>query len=116
MKKLITMGFLALGTLSMFANGPLEKKEDQILWGFKCYKFEVYRVQLVNHNPTNYRTSYIEYGRYTQAGADQRADELYQLYPTDIDRNGNGVRSLHGYGPSDESDCLKSGPATHSEK
>lgn len=107
MRKLIAMSFLALGTLSMYADGNVETpSNDQINVSFKCYKFEVSRRLFTNHNPSRYETNYVEYGFYTEAGAKQRADEFYDLYPTDIDHNGNGFISLHGYHVTDGSACF----------
>lgn len=115
MKKLL-LGLALTMSLGTFANSGEIIKDDQIIQPIKaCYKFEVHRTQWINNNPTKYTTSYVEYGRYTEAGAYQRSQELYQLYPTDIDQNGNGYMSLHGYNISNISNCLVIGPSIPSD-
>jgi|GEM_PF-2736462 len=113
MKKLLLLllGLALTMPLGIFANSGEIVKDDQMsLRRLSCYQFEVYITQWKNHNPTNYKTSYIEYGMYTEAGAYQRSLELAQLYPTDIDHKGDGFLALHAYRVSNVSDCLKIEP------
>lgn len=107
MKKLMAMSFLFLGTFSMFANGdPVEEpKEDQAQLTVRCYRFEFVSTKWVNHNPTKYKTYHDEYGLYTEAGAAQRCQELSEMYPTDIDQNGNGYLTLQSCNTVDFSFC-----------
>ncbi|WP_353159068.1 hypothetical protein [Myroides odoratus] len=112
MKKLL-LGLALTMSLGTFANSGEIIKDDQIIKPMiSCYQFEVHRTQWRNNNPTNYTTSYVEYGMYTEAGAYQRSLELSQLYPTDIDQNGNGYMSLHAYNISNISNCLAIVPST----
>ena len=108
MKKLMALSFLFLGTFSMFANGnPIEEpKEDQLVFGVECYRFEIVSTKWFNHNPTKYKTYYDEYGMYTEAGAAQRSAEIEEMYPTTLDQNGNGYLTLSTYNTVDSSFCL----------
>lgn len=112
---LIGAFLLSVGT---FANSGEIIKDDlissqQIL---RCYKFEVYITKVKNNNPTPYKTSYTEYGIYTEAGAYQRSLELFQMYPTETDSNGDGYWSLHSYNTSNLSNCFgEMPPPTFSE-
>ncbi|MDM1045158.1 hypothetical protein HX004_09650 [Myroides sp. 1354] len=115
MKKLL-LGLALTLSLGTFANSGEIIKDDQIIHLIKtCYRFDVDRTKWVNHNPTSYTTSYTEYGMYTEAGAYQRSLELSQLYPTDIDQNGNGYLSLHAYSVSNISNCTGLIPAISSD-